>query len=109
MVVMCHFVPPMKNKDATCYQDDVHIKTANALQYFTENQKEKQAMMITSSFFVDLVLVVTMFLWVFQQKSWRFPLALVLTAVIKLICNLYRMRVPEGSIWEYPGWISISV
>jgi len=67
--------------------------------------------MIGFGLLTDVLLIAFLALWVYYGGSWRFPIALVLTYILRILnTSLFKIRSPPGGdIWSFPGFYSITV
>jgi len=66
--------------------------------------------MIVGGLMLDLILFTQFYRWSIYGKSWRFPIALIMFYAFRyLMSNLFLMRYPDGYLWQFPGFYSVSV
>ena len=110
VLTIVHFVAPMNGDQVECYDDDFHNWTLPALEYFEENEKSRNFLMVTSSLTCDFAILAMLYQWTMHGKSWRLPIAFTCIYLMKQILIVcFAMRTPERSIWEFPGWYSLTV
>ena len=93
-----------------CLDDYSHNVTSGLHDYFAQNSQLAAFAKISSAMLCDLLLIVKMYTWTSSGGSWRLPIALVgIFASKELMSFLFKMRYPETSIWNYPGFYSLLV
>ena len=108
--VVINLFPTMTLKKVECMEDYAQDVTVNLNTYLGANIETKKALMITSSISCDIVTLAMFIVWTVYGRSWRFPIAIVFVYLLKLITNaLFKIRYPEGFLWEYPGFYSLTV
>lgn len=88
-----NLLPSMSYREVLAIEDTFHVKLEPINKWFSENPKEKDLIVVISTFLSDLVLIVMMVEWTFYCKSWRLPICLVLLFFIKAICSVSKIRV----------------
>ncbi len=102
------FVLP--NSNVSCIVDYSFSWTSSINTYFMNDRYGKFVLLIFSSLCVDLVMVVLGLIWITFGKSWRVIITLIIFYFFKLILQLmFQEKIPEGYIWEYPGFPSLVV
>lgn len=92
-----HVFAPMTLEHIECYRDYSHEYSEPALNYLNENASHKHLLMTTSGLACDLMLCFVLYRWTVYSRSWRFPLALTATYMMRLIViQMYFMKVPNG-------------
>mmetsp|Transcript_1013 Transcript_1013/g.1834 ORF Transcript_1013/g.1834 Transcript_1013/m.1834 type:complete len:84 (+) Transcript_1013:368-619(+) len=68
--------------------------------------------LFTQGLSCDIVFLYFIYQWAIlgTPKSWRFPLALFLSYILRGVCvGLFQIRTPPDSLWKSPGFNSIVV
>lgn len=89
--------------------DAVHEWTKKLNTYFSVNRKSCNFLLITSSLFIDalVLFIIAISIW---GPSFRPFVALMVLFVFRQISQgLVTLPIPEGSIWHYPGVPSLTV
>jgi hypothetical protein len=98
------------NFDVECINDVSHKWTADLNTYLNKNLFVTNLLIISSSLFIDLILVCVSITWTMRSNSWRFIMALLIFYLFRsIIQNVFHMRYPDGFIWNYPGLPSLAV
>jgi len=96
--------------DVKCLDDKVFDLTSGINNFFQKNEFYRRALLITSSFFIDFVIVFFSILWTKRGRSYRPVIAYMLFYSMRgLTQHLFQMRYPEGYLWEYPGFPSLVI
>jgi len=107
---LVHIFPPMPLIQVECLDDYSHNVTAGLHDYLEKNDKLAAIAKISSAFLCDILLIAKMYTWTVNGGTWRLPIALVgIYAWKELIAFLFKMRFPETSLWDYPGFYSLLV
>jgi hypothetical protein len=102
------FVLP--NTNVSCIMDYSFEWTASINSFFAKDQYSKFLLLILSSICVDLVMVMLGLFWVMFGKSWRVILSLAIFYFSKFIIQfIFQEKLPDGYIWENPGFPSLMV
>lgn len=85
------------------YTNDINI-------YLRENQTIKNCLIIASSFFIDGVVIMASYYWLYKTKSFRFIISLLVFFLIRYLTqSIFLLKYPDGYLWDYPGFPSLSV
>lgn len=105
------FAPGMlPAENIECIQDQFFITTESINKYFATHVEVKNWFLIVCSLFMDITMIVGIFMFVVRGKSWRLPIALIMFYLLRmLVQKLFLMRYPEGYLWDYPGFPSLVV
>ena len=96
--------------DIKCISDELFNLSSPLNNYFKENVTQRNILLITSSVFIDFVVIFFSIIWTFKGHSYRPILAFVLFYSFRILNqNLFQMQYPEGYLWQYPGFPSIVV
>lgn len=82
----------MSYREVIKVEDYLHGKLEPVNKWFSENQKEKDLIVVISTLLSDLVLIVMMVEWTVYCKSWRLPICLVLLFAIKAMCSVSKTQ-----------------
>ena len=86
------------------------IWTGGMNEYFREDDRRRNALLIICGLLMDFMLLVGFFRWAWYGTTWRFFFALVFFYGLRIILqNIFFMEFPEGYNWAYPGFFSIAV
>jgi hypothetical protein len=106
--VIYGFVLPHSEVD--CILDYTFIYTSKLNSFFANEQAARNFLLIFSSLCVDLVLVTVGIMWIAFGKSWRFFISLVTIYLFKCLVHfLFLEKIPDGYLWDYPGFPSITI
>eukprot|EP00743_Colponemidia_sp_Colp-15_P012640 GILK01014457.1.p1 GENE.GILK01014457.1~~GILK01014457.1.p1 ORF type:complete len:286 (+),score=20.05 GILK01014457.1:64-921(+) len=93
-----------------CIEDRLFSLTAPLNEWIRSNLTAQRVFLIFSSACVDIVFLTVFSDWVLRGGSCRFPVCLVLFYTLRYITqNVFTMRYPEGYVWAYPGFPSLTV
>lgn len=93
-----------------CVDDYLQDYTASFNTYFAENETTKKVLMISVGLISDILAVTQFVFWSIRGTTWRFPIALIFLYILRFICaSLWKIRYPEGYLWEYPGFYSLTI
>jgi len=109
---------PMEHVD--CFKDFAFIATERQNQFLSENPQVKFAMMIICGLMMDFMIMLQFYRFAIHTRTWRFPIALISIYMIRFMLMvwplslifhqfLFKMRYPEGYLWEFPGFYSLTV
>ena len=102
------FILPHGNVE--CLQDKAFEITAGMNKYLSENTVPRHLLIALSSFCVDFVILFMSFNWVVYGRSWRVVFSLGVFYMFRgCVQNLFQMKFPEGYLWEYPSFPSLTV
>ena len=110
IVFLCiNLFPSMAMTKISCIHDYSHDYTQPLNAYFSSNTGARKTLMIIGGAISDLIFLTMLGLWTYKGTTWRFPLALVLVYLAKMMTSfLFRIRYPDNSLWEYPGFFSLT-
>ena len=107
---LVHIFPPMSLIQVECLDDYSHNVTASLHSYFQTNPVLTKFSKISSALLCDALLTAKMYSWTAYGGSWRLPITLVgIYALKAILSSLYKMRFPETSLWDFPGFFSLLV
>jgi hypothetical protein len=96
--------------EVECIEDKTFSSTNNINEYFRNDLISTQMLLIISSLSVDLIMILLGVIWIVYGKTWRVFIALLLLYTTKLIIQLlFQEKIPEGYLWNYPGFPSIMI
>jgi hypothetical protein len=97
-------------KSVECIWDGIFEATSNLNRFFQENKEPRDAILIFSSFLVDVMLLWFCVRYALWGKSSRQVLFFFLFYGTRAaLQSLFLLRKPNGYCWEYPGFPSIAV
>lgn len=100
----------MPKGEVACLDDRLFNLTASINAYFATHSLQKQILLATSSLLIDSLIVITAIHWVLYSKTWRLVLALIFFYLFRGIVQcLFQMRFPNGYLWDYPNFPSLTV
>src|ERR1051326_6182218 len=89
--------------------DGIHALTASMHQFFVDNPRAADALLIVGSAFIDL-LALFLFASAIFGPTIRPFLGMLILFVLRQICQAFcSLPPPEGMIWHYPGFPSLLV
>lgn len=89
--------------------DGIHALTAPLHQFFVDNPRPADALLIVSSAFIDL-LAIFLFASAIFGPTIRPFLGMLIIFVLRQICQAFcTLTPPAGMIWHYPGFPSLLV
>ena len=92
-----------------CLRDLTHEATQPINSYLTTHTTLKHALVIISSLMIDVTVVVLAATWIIFGKNMRVFLAIITFFLFKIFLQeVFFFRLPEGYIWEYPGFPSLT-
>jgi len=93
-----------------CIKDTTIKLTEDLNNYLKKRPEIRNICLIFSSFCLDLLVILTSFAWIKHGKSWRPWMTLFLFYSLKILCNfIFTVKVPNDSLWGYPGFPSLVV
>lgn len=93
-----------------CMRDGFFTMTEYLNTYFVQHSTAKKVIIGVLAGVLDLGLILQLFLWTAYGKSWRYPMAVVMMYLTRIICSsMYKMTYPYQYIWEFPGVYSLTV
>lgn len=96
--------------EVECYKDKLFDWTEPVNIYLRGAVKTKKVFLIVSSLLMDLMTIAFGTYWIWKSKTYRpiitFVLFLGLRASVQM---LFQMSLPEGYLWEYPGFPSLMI
>ncbi len=102
------FVMPNTNVD--CLLDKAFEITSGFNKYLQDNATPRHVIIAISSLCVDFVIVYMSIHWAFWGRSWRMVFAIVIFYMFRAaVQNIFQMKYPEGYLWEYPGFPSLTI
>jgi hypothetical protein len=100
----------LQDGEVKCLDDKIFDFTSDINKFFQKNTFYRRALLITSSFFIDFVIIFFSILWTKRGRSYRPVIAYMFFYSIRGITqNMFQMRYPEGYLWEYPGFPSLVI
>ena len=100
----------LPNTHPNCIIDYSLIGTSNVNSYFQNDSLSKQALLIISSLLVDIIMVALGTFWILYGKSWRLIISLITFYACKVLIQLvFQEAVPDGYLFDYPGFPSIMI
>jgi hypothetical protein len=97
-------------EEADCIKDKSHIAFTGLNLFFQEHILFKNLLTIINNFIIDISIIFTSYYWIMYCKSWRLIIHFILFISLKLLCqHLFIMKLPEDSLWSYPGFPSVFV
>lgn len=100
----------LRSNRGDCLYDYLFESTSDLNKFFAKNLNYRDALIIASSFCIDIVIVLYGYFWSFFGKSWRSTIALILFYNFRFVTQkIFQMKYPEGYLWAYPGFPSIVV
>lgn len=97
-------------KEPDCINDTLFNFTTGVRSYLSSNKQFKNIIMITAGVFEDVSVVLGFLFFAFYFKSWRMGFSLVFCYSIRMcIQQIYLMKIPDDSLFEYPGFPSLVV
>lgn len=91
-------------------KDYVFIATGGMNEYFREDESRRNALLITCSTLLDILVLVGFYRFAVYATTYRLAMALVVFYSFRLILlQLAQFEQPEGYNWGWPGWFSLTV
>lgn len=92
-----------------CLDDRGHDYLNDLNAYIHENDKTRHFLQITSSLFMDSVLVnVLLHFLVYDQNGYGFYMTIMFYGLRGIVQSIFTYRFPRGGIWDDPGVLSIT-
>lgn len=108
--INCFLGYGLPHGDIDCMEDYSHSFTSPINKYLHENSTLKNFLTIISSLYMDTIVIGMGIFWTLRGKSWRFlTTALIFYIFRGLVQQTFQMKYPEGYLWDYPGFPSLSV
>jgi len=93
-----------------CYDDLLFNFTGKINHWFSINQNAKYVCLIISSICLDLLTIIFAIIWTINGQSLRPVFAFISYFLLRLICiNVYKMVIPDGYLFDYPGFPSLTI
>jgi len=93
-----------------CLTDLSHEVTQPINKWLSQNNGAKYALIIISSLFVDLTVLICAATWIIYAKNMRLIFAVATYFCFKIFLQeVFYFRFPDGFLWEYPGFPSLVV
>lgn len=93
-----------------CYSDSLFDLSSSINSFFSQNISYRNILLITTSSFADITVIMAMYLWVFHFKDEMLFLTMVLFYLCRfIIMELIVFNFPSNYIFTYPGIHSIFV
>lgn len=100
----------MPHSNVNCIMDYTLFYTSGANNYFLQDQFSKFLLLVISSLFVDVIMIILGVIWIVYGKSWRLFVSLITFYIFKIIVqSVFQESSPQGNIIEYPGFPSIMI
>ena len=97
-------------KSVSCIWDGIFELTAPINTFFVNNKEPRDAILIFSSFLIDVLLLWFAIRYAFWGTSSRqIVFFLMFYSTRAAIQSFFLMRVPPGYCWDYPGFPSLTV
>lgn len=108
--INCLFGIGFPHGDIECMEDYAHQLTEPINTYLHKNETLRDLILIFGSFYMDCIVIGIGVFWALKCKSWRY-LATTFTFYIfrGLVQQTFQMNYPEGYMWDYPGFPSLTV
>ena len=101
--------PSMSLQKIECIHDYAHDYTQPLNAYLSSNIGVLNTLLVIGGVSSDIIFLVMLGIWTYRGTTWRFPIALVLVYLTKIMTSLlFRIRYPENSLWQYPGFYSLT-
>jgi hypothetical protein len=108
--INCYFGFGLPHGEIDCMEDYSHSLTGPINKYLHENTMLKNFLTIISSLYMDSIVIIMSVFWTLRSKSWRFlTTALIFYFFRGLVQQTFQMKYPEGYLWDYPGFPSLTV
>jgi hypothetical protein len=102
------FVLP--NTNVNCLDDKAFEITADINKYLQDNITPRHIIIAVSSFCEDFIIIYISLHWIFYGKSWRLIASLISFYFLRgCVQSIFQMKYPEGYLWEYPNFPSITI
>lgn len=80
--------PNMSLFKIECLFDYTHEYTSSVNNWLKDNKGARNALLIIGGIMSDIIVLTTLGYWTVKEKTWRFPVALVLVYVSKAIISV---------------------
>jgi len=98
------------SENVGCITDKIFEMTASINNYFATNVTQKHIFMIICGGMMDVMVITTFCRFCFYGTSWRLILALIVFYGFRAIMQkLFFICYPEGYLWDFPGFYSLTV
>lgn len=99
-----------RNPNIDCVDDKLMTLTDSFNSFFANNNAGRHALIIIGSLSVDIVFVFTVLYWVLFGKSWRLMVTYLMFSIVKVFSQaVFQFELPDGYIWDDPGFPSLLV
>jgi hypothetical protein len=96
--------------DVACLQDTLFEITSGFNNYLKDHSSTRHLIIAISSFCEDFIILYISIHWVFYAKSWRLIVAILSFYIFRGgVQALFAMKYPEGYLWEYPNFPSVTI
>lgn len=96
--------------EVACLDDRLFNLTAPINAYFGTHSLQKHILLATSSLLIDSLILITAIHWVLYSKTWRLAIGLLFFYLFRGIVQcLFQMKFPNGYLWDYPNFPSLTV
>ncbi len=96
-------------KNLPPFYDAVHEWTKDLNKYFLTHRRACNALLISSSLLIDALVIFIIVISVWGPSFRPFLALMVLFIFRQLSQGLVTLPIPEGNIWHYPGFPSLTV
>ena len=93
-----------------CIEDRIFDATAGLNTFFATHQSAKFTFMILCGLMMDIMVLTQFYRFAMFGTTWRFLICIGVFYIFRFFCQqLFYFRYPEGYLWEFPGFYSITV
>ncbi|CDW72690.1 UNKNOWN [Stylonychia lemnae] len=98
------------NEKVACMEDRLFDLTEGLNSYFAQNDRMRDAFLIICGLLMDIMVLTQFYRFARYGTSWRLPIAMFAFYIFRaLVQQLFWMRYPDGYLWDFPGFYSITV
>lgn len=109
-ILFCNHLYSYPKIDSSCYYDPLFQLTKDSNEYYANHIDEKNSLIIFASLLVDILLYYNVYLWIYQSKDWILISSILLFyAIRQLLLLLFTIKFPDGYIFSFPGFPSLTV
>jgi hypothetical protein len=93
-----------------CNNDVLFQLTEHINTHFEQNEKQRNILIIISSFLIDFSVISYCMIWIIECNTWQPMLNIGIFYLLRgLFNNIVMLKYPEKLLWDYPGFPSITV
>lgn len=108
--MLSYFSIGLKGEHVKGIKDLVLISTAPLNDYFREDVSRRNALLISCSTMLDLLMIIAFYRWIRYATTWRLFITMgIFYGLRAIIQKLWYVEFPQGYDWGFPGFMSVFV